>query len=257
MSDPRPRSRSECAPAREREDSPARARTLARSANIATTQRTRGSSCRRPRRVAKRRRRSLPWPLISRRGSPNPSRCLPAWASAQAAAETADERTMLDRCRSWPHCDQAPVPGGRFCAEHQATLHRVKESIASGGTFNQVRPLPASVKVRYVAPTAKPKRARKALAAAPKPRIDRTAAKAQAVEARTARHRESAVALAALVRERGRLNVAEAGALLGCGAGPVKRSAKIAVSEGWIVSRTGAPGGGYFPGDALPAAVAA
>ena len=163
--------------------------------------------------------------------------------------------TLLDRCRSWPHCDQAPVPGGRFCAEHQATLGRVKAAIENGGKFN-VRPLPTSVTVRYIAPVAKQKRARKAPAEASKPRLDRTLAKAQAAEARAARHRAVALSLATLVRERGRLNVAEATVLLGCGAGPVKRSAKIAVSEGWIVSRTGAPGGGYFPGDATPAVAA-
>jgi hypothetical protein len=136
-------------------------------------------------------------------------------------------------------------------------LHRVKESIGNGPKFNVKPLLPSSVKVRYVAPTAQPKRARKSPAEAPRAKIDRTVAKAQAAEARAARHRAAAVSLAALVRERGRLNVAEASALLDCGPGPVKRSAKIAVGEGWIVSRTGAPGGGYFPGDALPAAEAA
>jgi hypothetical protein len=162
---------------------------------------------------------------------------------------------MPEKCGSWPHCDQAPVPGGRFCAEHQATLHRVKASIGSGPKFNVKPLLPASVTVRYVAPVAKPKRARASSAEASK--IQRKAAKVQAAEVRASRDRASAVSLATVVRERGRVNVAEASTLLGWGAGSVKRTAKIAVREGWIVSRTGSPGGGYFPGDALPDAAAA
>jgi hypothetical protein len=60
-----------------------------------------------------------------------------------------------DHCGSFPHCDLPPLPGRRFCLDHQALLDRVRESIS--GRKYTTAPIAPSVKLSHVPAARKPK----------------------------------------------------------------------------------------------------
>jgi hypothetical protein len=59
-----------------------------------------------------------------------------------------------NRCGSWPHCDQPPGEG-RFCAEHQPIMDRVRAGMRKPARYD--KPVAAPVAVSHVAPEAMPK----------------------------------------------------------------------------------------------------